>query len=488
MAALSRLDLAPNPRAGLGPGFMRQVLVAGQPRPLDALGALAVLAIGAAVNAWAWFAYDRMPPGDAAGYVAQVQYVRDALLEHGRVPLWCVECYAGASQFTGHLKEYLVLPLALLVNPLLATKLGVLLLRVLGGFGLYWLAARLFGAPLAGLVAGYAYAFGSIANHHTALLDLALASALLPASLLAADLVVRRRPLGAVLALGALAAALLVNNWVYALSLPVAVAALMAARVLRSDPAEAGAGAPWQRAGVLRVVAALGVALVLAGSQLAWIAADTRHHALLVDEVMEVGRQNFIERSPFLLVNRENLLAGWLADHRPPGLDITVWDQGGSYLGVVVLGTLLVGWRAPPSAAADLASWARLGLSMSPPLVPTGSRWARARCSRRSAPRSTSRTLRRREPAPCSSPPARRAWRSPRQRRPRSGSARPRRSRGYPRATRSGHRCSRSFRAFPSGACARASCLLSRHSARPGTSSRCFPSGCVSPLRRRWRR
>ena len=36
MAALSRLDLGPNPRAGLGPGFMRQVLVSSRsPMELD---------------------------------------------------------------------------------------------------------------------------------------------------------------------------------------------------------------------------------------------------------------------------------------------------------------------------------------------------------------------------------------------------------------------------------------------------------------------
>jgi hypothetical protein len=327
------------------------------------LAALCALLLGAAANAWPWFALDRMPPGDFPGYVAQVQYVRDALLAHGRVPNWCVPCLGGASQFTSNLKEYLVFPLAVALDPVLATKIAYLVLRVLGGLGIYWIAVRRFSAPLAGIVAGYAAAFGAIQNHHLSLLDLALASALLPPTVVAASEVLGGGSAIWVVVLGALAAALLVNNWVYALPVPVAIACLMLARLLRPGH-EPSAAKWWRRAGVARVAAALGVTLVLAASTLAWIAADAGHHALLDPTVIERARLDYIHRSPFLLVNRADVLGGWLKDHRPPGIDITVWDKDTSYVGIVMLGTCLFAWpvlRRRP----ELLGWARLGLGMS---------------------------------------------------------------------------------------------------------------------------
>ena len=327
------------------------------------VAALGALLLGAAANAWPWFALDRMPPGDFPGYAAQVQYVRDALLAHGRVPHWCVPCLGGASQFTANLKEYLVFPFAVALDPVVATKLGYLVLRVLGGLGLYWLAVRLFAAPLAGIVAGYAAAFGAIQNHHLSLLDLALASALLPPIVVAAAEVLSGGSAVWVVALGTLAAALLMNNWVYAFPVPVAIAGLMLARLLRPG-SEASAMAWWRRAGAARVAAALAVALVLAASTLAWTAADAGHHALLDPTVVERARLDYIHRSPFLLVNRDDVLASWLKDHQPPGLDVTVWDKDTSYVGIVVLGTCLIAWPALRRRR-ELLGWARLGLAMS---------------------------------------------------------------------------------------------------------------------------
>ena len=327
------------------------------------LTAVCVLLIGAAANAWPWFALDRMPPGDFPGYVAQVQYVRDALLAHGRVPNWCVPCLGGASQFTSNLKEYLAFPLAVALEPVLATKLTYLLLRVLGGLGLYWLSVRLFAAPLAGIVAGYAAAFGAIQNHHLSLLDLALASALLPPIVVAAAEVIGGGSAVWVVVLGTFAAALLVNNWIYALPVPVAIAAMMLARLLRPGSA-ASAMTAWRRAGVARVAAAFGVTLVLAASTIAWLVAYARQHALLDPTVIERARLDYIHRSPFLLVNRDDGLASWLKHHQPPGLDITVWDKDTSYVGIVVLGSCLIAWPALRRRR-ELLGWARLGLQMS---------------------------------------------------------------------------------------------------------------------------
>jgi hypothetical protein len=336
----------------------------GRPAALHA-AALGALALGALFTGWEWLVGDRMPPADFPGYAAQVEQVRDALLAHGRVPRWCLECFAGASRFTSHLKELLVFPLALVFEPVLATKLAYLGLRVAGGFGLYWLAARELRAPGAGLVAGYAYAFGAIANHHAVLLDLALASALLPPLLLATAAVVRRRSAASVVALGALSAAMLVNNWVYAFAVPAAVAMLALGRPWQAGAAAAATDtAWWRRAALPRIAAAFGVTLVLTVSHLGWLAADTRHHALLSEERIALERGLFVERSPFLLVNRANALEEWLRGHQTPGLDVTVVDRGGSYLGLVALAALGIGWpwlRRHPG----LAGWARVGFALS---------------------------------------------------------------------------------------------------------------------------
>src|SRR5258706_11195043 len=129
--------------------------------------ALALFALAACLDAWQWIRADRMPLGDFPGYVAQVQYVRDALLEHGRVPLWCTECYGGTTNFTGNLKEYVAFPFAIAFEPLAATQLSIVLLRIAAAFGMYLLVPRAFAAPVAGIAAGYAYGFGAIANHPT---------------------------------------------------------------------------------------------------------------------------------------------------------------------------------------------------------------------------------------------------------------------------------------------------------------------------------
>lgn len=136
--------------------------------------------LAAALNLWDWFALDRMPRGDFPGYAAQIQYVRDALLEHGRVPLWCTQCYGGTTNFTGNVKEILVFPIAVWGGSVLAAKLLFAILSWLAAVGLYAVVVRLCAAPLVGMIAGYAHGFGTVAHHRYEHLDAALASALRP--------------------------------------------------------------------------------------------------------------------------------------------------------------------------------------------------------------------------------------------------------------------------------------------------------------------
>jgi hypothetical protein len=302
-----------------------------------------------------------MPPGDFAGYVAQIQYVRDALLEHGRVPLWCAECYGGTTNFTGHGKEYLAFPLATWLGPLAATKAAFAILKALAALGLYAVVARLFAAPLAGLVAGYAYGFGAVANHQSEHLDVAVASALVPAIFLASVELLRRERIGWAVTLGALAACQLTNNWVHAAPVPLAVLLLAFFRPWREQRAEASPSrgrriAPRQ---LLLLAGALGVFVALAGSQLAWIASDARNHRLIPAEQLPALREIYIERSPFLFVNRANVLGPWLERHHPPGLDVAVWDAGRRYLGIVALAVSAAGWLAMRRNG-RLRRWARV--------------------------------------------------------------------------------------------------------------------------------
>jgi len=237
-------------------------------------------------------------------------------------------------------------------------KLAFLLLKIAGGLGLYALVARYLAAPAAGIVAGYALAFGAIANYQIEHLDGVLAVAMMPPLVMAAIELLRRRGLVAIAALGGLAAAEFVNNWVHALSVPVAVMALAAFRP--------GLGAevnPWRDRRLAsvwagRIAAALGVFAVLAGSQIIWIAMDSGNHRL-ASVLTPAERDVFIERSPFLFVNRDNVLGPWLAAHHPPGLDVADMDGGRRYLGGVCLAVCAIGIAAMrASKRSDLLRWA----------------------------------------------------------------------------------------------------------------------------------
>jgi hypothetical protein len=309
-------------------------------------GALFAFALAAALSAGAWLGSGRMPPGDFPGYAAQVSYVRDALLANARVPIWCVECYGGTTNFTSHLKEVFAFPLAVAFGPVAATQLAFVLLRALGALGLYWLVARELAAPAAGIAAGFAYGYGAIANHQLEHLDVAVANAILPWLWIAAIDLWRHGGARPAMALGVAMACQLANNWVHAATAPLAVLALALVR-----PWDAANGTPawrdpaWTRTWLRRGLAAFVVFLAFAASSLAWLTGDTRHHGLIPPRIVEGQRLVYVERSPFLFANRADALAPWLAEHQPP-YPVPIADGGKRYLGAVLVAVIAIGAAA----------------------------------------------------------------------------------------------------------------------------------------------
>ena len=335
--------------------------------------ALLVFACAAVANTHAWFTADRMPPGDFPGYAAQVQYVRDEVLENGRVPSWCVECYGGTTNFTASWKELLVLPLSLVFEPVLATKLAFVLLRIAGAFGLYWLTARELAAPAAGIAAGYAYSWGAIANGELEHLDVAVATALLPYLWICAVELLRRGGARYVIALGVAVACQLANSWVHAATAPLAVLGLALLRPWQGDRTNP----PWHdralaRRQVLRLLGAVAVFAAFAASPIAWLVGDAHHHSLMPAQATETQRGIYVERSPFLFANRDDALAPWLARHQPP-YGVAIADGGTRYVGFAVVAVIAAGlfaarrdplrrrWAALAGLAFLLQYWLALG-------------------------------------------------------------------------------------------------------------------------------
>ncbi len=326
------------------------------------LAAVFVLAIGAAVNMRAWFTLELMPAGDFPGYASVIQQVRDWLVRYGRVPSWCSECFGGSAYFVSSLKEVLAFPLASWVEPVLATKLLFLIMKVLAALGLYVVVKRASGTAIAGAIAGYAFGFGACANHESEHLDVWISSLLLALAFLASTELLRRRTSGWALALGVVAACQLANNWIQAALLPVVFSLLLAFRPWRRGPSEENPLAEPRLAARWLALAAVAVGTFLAfgASQLAWLAADAGHHQLFPLEEAEEGRNLFIERSPFLFVNRDNWLESWLAEHHPPDLEVAELDAGRRYLGLVALAVCIGGWfRARRTYA--LRRWYQVG-------------------------------------------------------------------------------------------------------------------------------
>jgi len=326
------------------------------------LAAVVVLAIGAGVNMRAWFAQDLMPPGDFPGYASVIQQVRDWLLRYGRVPSWCSECFGGSTYFVSSLKEVLAFPLVLWVEPVLATKLLFLIMKLLAALGLYAVVKRASGSASAGIIAGYAFGFGACANHESEHLDVWISSLLLALALLASAELLRRRESGWALALGVAAACQLANNWVQAALVPLVFSLLLTFRPWRQRPGDENPLADSRLATRWLALAALalGVFLAFGASQLAWLAADANHHRPYPLEVTAEGQKLFIERSPFLFVNRDNWLASWLAEHYPPNLDVAKLDGGRRYLGLVALAVCIGGWF-PARRSYALRRWYQVG-------------------------------------------------------------------------------------------------------------------------------
>ena len=303
-----------------------------------------------------WFTQDRLPPGDFAGYAAVIRFVRNAVLRNGQVPAWCSTCFGGSTYFVSSFKEYAALALSAWLEPVLATKLMFLITKVLAAFGVYLVLARLFGAPEAGIVAGYACVFGAFANYETHL-DEPISLTLFPLVFLASVELLRRRRWPWAVGLGVLLACQLSNNAVQALLCPVMFGLLLAFRPWRDGP---GAENPFgdRRLAVrwaMLTALTLVVFLVVAASPLAWLAADLHHHSLVRPAAVARDRERLIERSPFLYLNRGNWMAPWLATHQPPGLNIVEVDGERHYLGVLVLAVCLGGWF--PARRTALRRW-----------------------------------------------------------------------------------------------------------------------------------
>jgi hypothetical protein len=292
-----------------------------------------------------WFTLDLLPAYDFPGYASVVEHVSRSVRAHGLVPIWCDKWFAGATQFASSVKELATLPLAVAFGPVRGIQLMFVVLKVASGFSMYALFVFLFRAPAAGVGAAYAYAFSMPANYATASghLDVPVSSTLFPVILLAAVRGSRHgRPVGAVL-LGAAAALQLSINHLQA---GMAIAMVALAFLLRPWR-HADAGRPPRASRSLGLAAA--TFIVLALSQLAWLATDTRHHAVADPEHIEWGVRTLIEHSPLAYVNRGNWLGPWLARHHPPGMplfpDHPLRNQR-HYLGIVTMLVCIMGWFA----------------------------------------------------------------------------------------------------------------------------------------------
>ena len=136
-----------------------------------------------------WLDPDLLPGADFPGFAAEVEWTAARLDRDGTLPTWVPERFGGSTRFMSNLKEIVTYPLAKLLGAVQGTKVMFLLMRIVAAFGMYLFCARWLRAPMAGLLAGYAYGFGPPANLQTTLgghLDLAISSALFPLILLAA--------------------------------------------------------------------------------------------------------------------------------------------------------------------------------------------------------------------------------------------------------------------------------------------------------------
>jgi hypothetical protein len=317
-------------------------------RVIRHLVAAALFAVAAVLTMRPWLDPGVVPAGDFPGFAAEVEWTRLTLDHRGTLPTWTPDRFAGTTRFLSNLNEIATYPLAARWGAVQGTKLMFLLMRVLGAFALYLFCARWLGSAPAGLVAGYAYGFGAPANFQSALgghLDLAISSALFPLILLSAAAMLRHGRMRDAVVLGALVAVEFSAHARNLHALSVLVLGLLLAWLRPWRRAPTGPGLARRSAGA--GAAALAVFLLLGASQIAWLAADLPNHGLHSREAVAQGLEVYVEHSPFLFVNRNDWLGGWLETHAPPGMPLGgedhVFNQR-RYLGLVALALCVAGW------------------------------------------------------------------------------------------------------------------------------------------------
>ncbi|MHC4481496.1 MAG: hypothetical protein ACYS1C_11090, partial [Planctomycetota bacterium] len=273
------------------------------------------------------------------------------VLRYGELLTWNPKWFSGSTTFMSHLKECLLLPLALALDPLRGTQLAVYLLRLAAAMTMYAGFARYFRAPAVGLICGYAYAFCMSASYSNETVDVMFSYLLFPLIFAAAVELLRRRSAAMALVLGVLIASEFCINLVHALVAPVMVILLLLLRPWRSTPSDDDPVTDRRLA--LRWAALLGLALVVflafAASQIAWFALDEQNHSPYAAEHVREGIFSFSEPSPFTLFNRANWLGDWLETHRPPDMvlfDAEVLRNQRHYMGFVALVICAAGWFA----------------------------------------------------------------------------------------------------------------------------------------------
>jgi len=138
-----------------------------QREPGVAWHVIAGVVLGAAgvINMWGWFSVDLLPPYDFAGYAAVAEDVHQSLARYGRLPVWSSKWFGGTTRFLGSIKEVLAVPFVAWLGPVRGTEATILVLKVLAGLAMYAWCVRAFRAPVVGVIAGYAFAFGNAGNY-----------------------------------------------------------------------------------------------------------------------------------------------------------------------------------------------------------------------------------------------------------------------------------------------------------------------------------
>jgi hypothetical protein len=240
----------------------------------------------------------------------------------------------------------------------MAVKVAFAIAKVAAAMILYAWFTHYWRAPMAGILAGWCYAFGAAANHMTRHLDFAFSSMLVPLVIVAAARAGATLHPAAFALLGALLGVQFSVNYVHG-----GVAWWFAAVVVVTVAAGAGRDAdspPAQAGGLRRVAVGVLVAVLVfvgfAGSQIAWFAADLPNHAVPPPILAAPMREHLSLQSPLLLINR----LGWLGDWVPSAPAFTGADDGLAqqrvYLGLVSLAVILLGW-GPAARDRVLRRW-----------------------------------------------------------------------------------------------------------------------------------